>query len=239
MPRGPRDDGGPAASGPPVIGVDIGGSAIKAALVDDTGTVVSERVVVPTPQPAMPDAVAQAVAGVCARFDGPSEPVIGVAIPAVVTHGVVRTAANIDDSWIGTDGLAEATFGAARGVDGIVLVVTLGTGIGSALFVDGHLGANTELGHLQVDGFDMCPWASAVAMIRDSLSWEEWAGRLQTYLSMAENVLWPDLFVIGGGICADIDRFGPLLHVRTPIVRAQLGNDSGVVGAALAVRAGR
>ncbi len=238
------------------IGIDVGGTAIKGALVDtDRGVLAAARAVAPTPQPALPHAVAEAVAQMCGGFDVADAPV-GVAVPAVVTHGIVRTAANIDDTWIGADasvlfeqalgrparllndadaaGVAEARFGAARDVPGVVMVVTLGTGIGSALLVDGHLAPNTELGHLERAGEDMCPWACAAAKGRDRLSWAAWAERLQIYFSRAEELLWPDLFVVGGAISTEASHFLPRLRLQTPVVSAKLGNDSGTIGAAYA-----
>ena len=240
------------------IGIDIGGTAIKGALVEvDTGVLTSERRSMSTPQPALPQAVAEAVATMCAGFPDAASSV-GITVPAVVTHGVVRTAANIDPTWIGTDavalfegalgrsvvllndadavGIAECAIGAARGVDGVVMVVTLGTGIGSALIVDGRLAPNTELGHLSHDDVDMCYWACAASMVRDNLSWAQWAQRLQVFLARAEELVWPDLFVIGGAVSAEADRYVPLLRLHTPVVPAQLLNDSGVIGAALATR---
>jgi polyphosphate glucokinase len=246
-----------SGSGAIALGIDIGGSGIKGAPVDlGTGRLSAPRQSVATPQPATPGAVAAAVRELRESFDGvPAGARIGVTIPAVVRQGIVRTAANIDPSWIGADadalfrdalgtpvvllndadaaGLAEISLGAGQGVPGVVLVVTLGTGIGSALFVDGHLVPNTELGHLTIDGFDCCPWASAVARVRENLSWAQWVSRLQEYLAYAESLLWPDLIVIGGGISQDADRFLPLLQLEAPVVRARMQNDSGIIGAAL------
>jgi polyphosphate glucokinase len=239
-----------------VIGVDVGGSGIKGAPVDlATGELVAPRHCITTPQPATPEAVAAAVAELRDHFgEVPTGAPTGIAVPAVVRHGIVRTAANIDLTWIGTDaddlfggvlggpvavlndadaaGLAEVALGAGRDVPGVVLVVTLGTGVGSALFVDGHLVPNTELGHLTIDGFDCCPWASAAARVRESLSWAQWVSRLQEYLAYAESLLWPDLVIIGGGISHDADQFLPLLQIEAPVVRARMGNDAGIIGAA-------
>lgn len=238
------------------IGIDIGGTGIKGAPVNlRTGQLAAERHYIPTPQPATPEAIAEAVRQMRDYFaEVPDGAPIGVAIPAVVRGGIVRTAANIDLSWIGTNGdelfrevlgtpvallndadaagLAEMRLGAGRGQNGVVLVVTLGTGIGSGLFSGGNLVPNTELGHLTIDGFDCCPWASAAARVRENLSWAQWVSRLQEYLAYAESLLWPDLIIIGGGISQDADRFLPLLQVEAPVVRAELGNDSGLVGAA-------
>jgi polyphosphate glucokinase len=186
--------------------------------------------------------------------DLPAGSPVGVTIPAVVRHGVVRTATNIDPGWIGTNaeelfhealgvpvtvvndadaaGLAEMAIGAGRGQTGVVLVVTLGTGIGSALFVNGQILPNTELGHLSIDGFDCCPWASAAARVRENLSWAQWVSRLQEYLSFAESLIWPDLMIIGGGISHDADQFLPLLQLDSKVVRAEMENDSGIIGVA-------
>lgn len=237
------------------LGIDIGGTAIKGAPVDlSTGLLAAPRHCIATPQPATPQAVALAVREMRDHFpEVPQGSVVGVTLPAVVRHGIVRTATNIDDGWIGTNaaellaqavgpvtvlndadaaGLAEMALGAGRDFDGVVLVVTLGTGIGSALFVDRRLVPNTELGHLTIDGFDCCPWACAAARVRENLSWAQWVSRLQEYLSYAESLIWPDLMIIGGGISRDADQFLPLLKLESRVVRAQMENDSGIVGAA-------
>jgi polyphosphate glucokinase len=236
------------------LGVDIGGSGVKGAPVDlDTGALAGERVRLPTPQPSTPDAVVKAVAEIVDSFGwtGP----LGVTVPAVVTHGVTRTAANIDSSWIGAEaeallrettgrdvtlvndadaaGYAEARFGAAREHHGTVLVTTLGTGIGTALIVDGRLIPNTELGHIEIDGVDAEHRASEAARDRENLSWEKWATRLQRYYRTLEKLFWPDLFVVGGGVSRKADKFLPLLDLKTPIVPATLRNQAGIVGAAL------
>jgi polyphosphate glucokinase len=243
------------------IGVDIGGSGIKGAPVDTgVGDFAGDRVRIPTPSPSTPDAVAAVVSEVVQRVraacpDVPPRAPVGVTFPAVVQHGVARTAANVDDAWIGTDvaallaeatghpavvvndadaaGLAEARFGAARGVPGVVVVTTLGTGIGSAVVVDGRLVPNTELGHLEVDGHDAETRASDAARDRDDLSWSQWAKRLQRYYRVLEDLLWPDLVVVGGGVSKKHEKFLPLLDLRTPIVPATLLNRAGIVGAAL------
>lgn len=248
-------------TGPLALGIDIGGSGIKGAPVDvAAGKLAAPRHYIPTPQPATPAAVAAAARLMRQHFrELPSGAPIGVTLPAVVRHGVVRTAANIDQTWIGTNavalfeeslgfpatvlndadaaGLAEVALGAGRGQTGVVLVVTLGTGIGSALFVDGHLVPNTELGHLKIDGFDCCNWASGAALVRENLSWAEWVSRLQEYLAYAESLICPDLFIIGGGISQDADQFLPLLQLGAPVVRAHMANDSGIIGAALEAHA--
>lgn len=244
---------------PHLLGIDIGGSGIKGAPVDlDEGRFAEDRHRIDTPEESTPEAVADIVAEVCAEFDGdvPDGSPVGVTVPAVVHHGTVRTAANIDRAWIGTDaetllsqrlgrpvvvmndadaaGAAEMHFGAGRSVQGVVLMTTLGTGIGSALFLDGELLPNTELGHLELDGEDAEDRASSAARDDEDLSWEEWAQRLQRYYSHVEDLLWPDLIIVGGGVSKKADRFLPLLHLRAPIVPARLRNDAGIIGAAWA-----
>jgi polyphosphate glucokinase len=236
------------------FGVDIGGSGIKGAVVDlDSGQLAADRVKVTTPSPSTPTAVGQAVAEVVrqAGWDGP----IGATFPAVVTKGVARTAANVDQAWIGTNieqvlsdaigkpvlavndadaaGYAEATHGAAKGQAGLVVVTTLGTGIGTALLFDGTLVPNSEIGHIVVDGVDAETRTSAAARDRDELNWAQWAKRLQHYYQAVEDYLWPELFVVGGGVSRKSDKFLPLLHLRTPIVAATLHNEAGIVGASL------
>jgi polyphosphate glucokinase len=238
------------------LGIDIGGSGIKGAPVDlETGQFAAERMRFDTPKPSTPEAVAEVVEQIVTNFaghtgDGP----VGVTVPAVVKAGVVRTAANIDASWIGTDGqallsakinrpvhlvndadaagLAESRYGAARETKGLVFLATLGTGIGSALLFDGALIPNAELGHLEIDGHDAEKRAASSIKELEHLSWEEWAGRLQVYFSRIEDLLWPDLIVVGGGVSKKADKFLPLLHLRAPIVAAQLMNSAGIVGAA-------
>lgn len=243
----------PAPTG--AFGIDIGGSGIKGAPVDLlVGELSADRVRIPTPQPATPDAVAGAVAELVDSFQLSPDLAIGVTFPAVIQHGVARSAANVDDAWIGTDvtkviakatgrqalavndadaaGYAEARYGAARGHDGVVLVVTLGTGIGSCLVVDGTLVPNTELGHLEIDGYDAESRAADSAREREDLDWEQWAARLQRYFRVVEDLLWPDLIVVGGGVSKKHEKFLPLLDLRTPIVPATLRNSAGIVGAA-------
>ncbi len=242
-----------------VLGIDIGGSGIKAAPVDVTsGAFTAERVKVPTPRPALPSPVADAVGGLVADF-GWSGPV-GITFPGVVIDGVTRTAANLHPAWIGLDarallskaagkkvsllndadaaGVAEMTFGAGAGVRGTVLVLTFGTGIGSALFTDGRLVPNTELGHIEIHGKDAEERASERAREQHDLSWEKWASRVDEYLKHVEALLWPSLFIIGGGVSRKGDKFIPLLtSVRTRIVPAALHNDAGIVGAAMTAAA--
>ena len=237
------------------FGVDVGGSGIKGAPVDlGRGALAQERVRLVTPQPATPEAVCDVVAQVLEQAQAPAGP-FGLTLPAVVTSGTARSAANIDPSWIGTDvaalvrertgrdalvvndadaaGLAEVRYGAARGVQGTVLVLTLGTGIGSALVRDGRLVPNTELGHLELDGHDAETRASDAARKRDDLSWEQWAQRVQAYLRHVDALLWPDLVVLGGGVSKKADRWLHLLDVRPELRPAELLNDAGIVGAAL------
>lgn len=235
------------------VGVDIGGSGIKAARVDvRTGELVGERLRVPTPQPARPGPVADAVRDLVRRV-GDGLPV-GVGVPGVVLDGIVMTAANIDAGWIGVDaraaladavgadvavlndadaaGLAEMRFGAGAGQDGVVLVLTLGTGIGSALFAGGRLVPNTELGHIEVRGKDGERRASAGARERRGLSYRKWAPLLNEYLTRVDALIWPDLIILGGGISKKADRFLPRLDVRPPLRPAALFNQAGIVGAA-------
>lgn len=238
------------------LGIDIGGSGIKGAPVDlAKGELAKDRLRHDTPKVSSPEAVADIVAQIATHFvsDTGDSP-IGVTMPAVVTKGLVRTAANIDPAWIGTDaqkllsdrlgrpvtvvndadaaGVGELHFGAARNVAGLVLMSTLGTGIGSALLYDGVLIPNSELGHLEIDGHDAEHRAASSVKEEKDLSWQQWAERLQRYYSHIEDLLWPDLIVIGGGVSRKADKFLPLLHLRTPIVAAQLQNSAGIIGAA-------
>ncbi|HEV7212978.1 MAG TPA: ROK family protein [Blastococcus sp.] len=237
------------------FGVDIGGSGIKGCPVDlDAGQLIGERVRIETPQPSLPDSVYAVVAQIVDSFSWTER--IGVTFPGVMKHGVAHTAANVDKSWLGTDvdaglsqhipgdvttlndadaaGLAEMRYGAGRDQGGVVLMLTFGTGIGSALFVEGHLVPNTEFGHIQVDGKDAERRASAAVRDREGLSYPEWAKRVDRYLDVLEAGLWPDLIIVGGGVSKKADKWVPLLSTRTPVVAAQLQNDAGIVGAALA-----
>jgi len=239
-----------------LMGIDIGGSGIKGAIVDtQTGKLLSARYRLATPQPATPDAVGDVAAQLAQHFNwrGP----IGCTFPAVVQQGVVRSAANVDKSWIDTPGetllqqktgrpvlllndadaagIAEMTFGAGKGQPGVVMILTFGTGIGSAIFSDGKLVPNTELGHLEVRGKDAELRASAKVRKKKKLSWAQWAARVDEYLTRLEILFSPDLFIIGGGVSKRHEKFLPLLTRKTPIVPAQLRNEAGIVGAALAV----
>ena len=238
-----------------VFGIDVGGSGVKGAPVNTgTGTLLKERVRIPTPQPATPEAIVETCVELVksAEWDGP----VGCGFPAVVKSGVIHTAANIDESNIGFDfggalegelgstvsavndadaaGLAEMRWGAGRDASGVVLLLTVGTGIGTALFVDGRLVPNTELGHIEIDGEDAEICAAASARDREKLSWKNWAPRFDKYLHKIEALLWPDLIIIGGGASKRSGKFFPRLTNRTPIVPASLLNTAGIAGAALA-----
>src|SRR3954467_1163676 len=238
------------------LGVDIGGSGIKGGLVDlEKGQLIGERVRIETPQPSLPQPVYDVIGRIVAQFGWPGR--IGVTFPGVMKKGVAHTAANVDKSWIGTDidadlerllpggpvlalndadaaGLAEMRYGAGRDKDGVVLLLTFGTGIGSALFVDGHLVPNTEFGHIEVDGEDGEKRASAAAREREELKYPDWAKRVDRFLDVLERSVWPDLIIVGGGVSKKAEKWVPHLSTRTPVVAAQLLNDAGIVGAALA-----
>jgi len=236
-----------------MVGIDVGGSGIKAAIVEtETGQLATERRRVVTPQPATPAAVAEATALLVAEL--PAGPV-GIGFPAVVLHGQTMTAANIDPSWIGTQadllfaaaldreiviandadvaGLAEMRFGAGRGQGGTVLMLTIGTGIGSALFIDGQLVPNTELGHLEVRGKEAEKRASSAAKDRKDISWSDWAKLLAEVIERIDALIWPDLVIIGGGVSKESQKFIPQLNARARCVPAVLHNEAGIVGAAL------
>jgi polyphosphate glucokinase len=236
------------------IGIDFGGTGIKAAPVDlASGELVEDRHRIDTPTPSTPEAVGEIMAQLCDSFPESTGPV-GVAVPAVVRRGVVLSAANIDKSWIGVDadalltkrldrpvhvlndadaaGHAEMQYGAAKGRDGLVIVTTLGTGIGSALLWNGVLVPNSELGHLEIDGHDAEKRAATSAREREGLSWEEWAKRLTIYYRTLEKLFCPELFVVGGGVSKKAEKFLPLIEIETEIVAAKLKNNAGIVGAA-------
>ncbi|MGS2590150.1 polyphosphate--glucose phosphotransferase [Streptomyces hebeiensis] len=243
-----------------VFGVDIGGSGIKGAPVDlDRGDLAEPRHKVLTPHPATPDGVADGVVEVVRHF-GWSGPV-GITFPGVVTGSVIRTAANVDKSWIDTDagellgdrlgqrvsvlndadaaGVAEMAFGAGQGRKGVVFLLTFGTGIGSALFIDGKLVPNTELGHLELHGHEAEKHASTKVKEDEDLSWHHWAHRVQKYLEHVEMLFSPELFIIGGGVSRKADKFLPLIKgIRAEIVPAELQNNAGIVGAAMAASEG-
>lgn len=241
-----------------LIGVDIGGSGIKAGVVDARrGALIGDRVRVDTPQPATPEAVVEAAAQVVAALPRDSGPV-GIGLPGAIVGGRVMTAANIDPSWIGEHaealfserigracvvindadaaGMAEVRYGAGRGVKGVILFLTLGTGIGCAMFIDGILVPNLELGHIEIRGKDAELRASAGARERKKLSFEQWAPLLNEYLNRVDQLVWPDLIILGGGVSRKAGRFIPLLDVRPPVMAAALQNQAGIVGAATRAR---
>ena len=238
-----------------ILGVDIGGSGIKAAVVDtDTGTLLSERLRLRTPQPSTPEAMAAVVVDIAAQlnWNGP----VGIGFPAAVTHGIVRTATNIDKSWIGVDanalfskalghpctvindadaaGLAEIAFGAGKDVKGVVIVATIGTGIGTSVFIDGRILPNTELGHLLFKGDIAERYASDAARKLSALSWKKWGKRLGKYLQYLESLFWPQLIIIGGGGSRRFSEYFDQLNTRTPVVAAIHLNQAGLIGAAMA-----
>jgi polyphosphate glucokinase len=239
------------------LGIDIGGSGIKGAPVDlRTGEMIADRIRIETPERSTPKAVAKVVRQIAHSFpDLPESAPVGVTIPTVVQRGVVKTAANIDASWIDAPGqqivsdavgrpvslvndadaagLAEVRYGAAKGRGGLVMVITLGTGVGVALVHDGVLIPNAELGHIELDGVDAETRMSAAAREREGLSYSQWAERLQRYFTQIEFLMWPDLFIVGGGVSRKSEKFLPLLKLRTPIVPAELRNGAGIAGAAL------
>lgn len=237
------------------MGVDVGGSSIKCALIDlNTGAFAGERFSTPTPAQDSTDALLAALASVVSNI--PGEHAVGLAFPSVIRNGVVRTAANLNKAWIGQPlaelagkrlerpviaindadaaGLAELRYGAARGVPGTVLLLTLGTGIGSALFVDGRLVPNTELGHIQVAGREAEKRASGRAKIDGSLSWDAWAGELNLVLNELHALLWPDLIVLCGGITEEPEKFMDKLHCEARLCVGALRAEAGIVGAAFA-----
>lgn len=239
----------------PVLGIDIGGSGIKGALVDIAkGQLASDRHRVETPSPATPQAVGEVVGEIVRHFDYHGS--VGITFPAVVRNGITFTAANVDDAWIGfharehfektvgrevtvlndadAAGVAELAFGAGRGLDGTLFVLTFGTGIGSAVFVNGELIPNTELGHIELNGREVEPWASDRARRDEDLSWSAWARRVEAYLRYLERLFSPDLFIVGGGVSKKAHKFLDKIETNTRVVAAQLQNEAGIVGAAYA-----
>ena len=242
-----------------ILAFDVGGSFVKAGLVDvAAGRVAGEVLRWPTPADAAPEAVMDMLARMAGEL--PARGPVGLAFPSVTKRGVAWTAANIDKRWIGTNaqgllearigrpvallndadaaGIAEMTLGAGRGRDGTVMVLTLGTGIGSAIFVDGRLLPNTELGHLEVRGMEAEHRASAKVRADRGLGWQEWADAVNEVLAAYHALLWPDVFIVGGGVTENWQHFGPLLRSRAEIVPARFGNDAGMIGAAMAAAAG-
>ena len=248
---------GPILDRVAILGIDIGGSGIKGNLVDPAnGHLVAERHKISTPRPSTPDAVADVVHQMIDHFEyeGP----VGCTFPAIVKNGVAYSAANVDESWIGTNaealfesrspghdftmlndadaaGIAEMAFGAGKGRMGVVIVVTFGTGIGSGMFLDGKLIPNTELGHIHFDGHAPVEvWAAARVKTEEDLTWEEWAGRASAYFNHLDRIFSPDLFVFGGGVSRRWDTIGHHLQVDVDVVPAVLQNEAGIVGAAMA-----
>lgn len=241
-----------------ILGIDIGGSGIKGAIVDaESGELLTDRFRLKTPNPSTPEAVAKVVGEIVKQFEWTG--VVGCTFPAVIRNGVVYTAANVDQGWIGTDakklleaetgcqvtiindadaaGIAEMVFGAGRDVAGVVVMLTLGTGIGTALFVDGHLAPNTELGHLEMNGGDAEKQAADSARQREDLGWKAWGKRLNQYFQMIEFLLSPDLFIVGGGISKKHEKFFKYIETRAPLVPAQMRNHAGIIGGAMAAHA--
>lgn len=238
-----------------ILGIDIGGSGIKGAPVDvNKGILTVERHRISTPEPSTPDAVSEVVRKIAAHFSWKAP--IGCTFPAVIKNGVAYSAANVDKSWLGTDGqalmqektgcpvrllndadaagIAEMEFGAGKGHKGVVIVLTLGTGIGSAIFMDGYLLPNTEFGHMEVRGKDAELRAASRIRKQDKLTWKKWAKRVNEFLNRMEILFSPDLFIIGGGISRRHNMFFPYIKTQAEIVPAQLKNEAGIIGAALA-----
>lgn len=238
------------------IGIDIGGTGIKGALVDvKNGEMIGDRVRVETPEGGSTDDIIATVKALLKKLpDSPGDTPVGICFPAVVQHGVTKSAANISKKWIGFDadraftkalgrevhlvndadaaGLAEMRFGAGRAERGVVIMTTLGTGIGTAIFYDQKLIPNAELGHLQIEGVDYETKAAFSAKERENLSWEEWAERLQKYYSTLQRLFSPDLIIVGGGVSKEHKNFLPLLDIDCEIVPAEMRNNAGILGAA-------
>ena len=238
-----------------ILGIDIGGTGIKAAIVETTtGALLNESTRIDTPRPATPEAVGDALKTVLAQhhWSGP----VGIGFPAAIPHGIARTAANVDKSFIGLPiaeffgkkmgcpvyiandadvaGLAEMRFGAGKDNPGVVLIITIGTGLGTALFSDGHLMPNTELGHVFLsNGVEAERYASEAVRITKDLKWKDWGERLNLYLTTMESLLWPDLIVLGGGVSEKLHKFSPMITTKAPVVAASFLNQAGIVGAAL------
>jgi polyphosphate glucokinase len=238
-----------------ILGIDVGGTGVKGAIVEtSTSNLVTDRIRIKTPLPATPEAIGITLKDIVDRhnWSGP----IGIGFPAAIQHGIARTAANIDKAFIGLPvaeyfskqtgcpayvandadvaGVAEMYFGAGKGVTGVVLIVTIGTGLGTALFSNGQLLPNTELGHVLLDnGLEAEQYASESVRVGEELEWKEWGKRFNQYLTTMENLFWPDLIVIGGGVSKKLHKFAPLITTQAPIVPAMFLNQAGIVGAAL------
>lgn len=240
-----------------ILGVDIGGSGLKAAIINtDTGKLTSERYRIPTPQPAKPKSVTTTFKKIVKHFNWSET--IGCGFPAVVQHGIVRTASNIDKSWIGINiielfkketnnsvyvlndadaaGIAEMKYGTGQGNQGVVVVITVGTGIGSAFFIEGKLFPNTEFGQFLMNGEVAERYAADAIRKKLYLSWKKWAKRFEKYLDHLEILLWPDLIIVGGGVSKKFEKFYEHLNIDTPVVPAKLLNNAGIIGAALAAK---
>ena len=257
--------GSEGGGGPLAIGVDVGGSGVKAAIVDTAdGRLVSERLRVPTPTPSTPDKVSATIGRLVRRLakanDLPDSVPVGVGLPGVAVGGRLLTAANIDPEWVDyaiaeklskslrrpvsivndadAAGIAEMRFGIGAGRPGVVIFLTLGTGVGSGVFVDGTLVPNTEFGQMEIRGRPAERRSASAARVRRGLSWKAWANDLDEHLQRIEDLMWPTLFIIGGGVSKNADKFIPRLTTRTPVVPAELRNDAGIVGAAIVAAEG-
>ena len=257
--------GSEAGHGPLAIGVDVGGSGVKAAVVDTgTGRLVSERLRVPTPTPSTPDKVGATIGRLIKRLvktpGTPPDMPVGVGLPGVAMNGRLLTAANIDPEWVDypiaeklskslrrpvsivndadAAGIAEMRFGVGAGRPGVVIFLTLGTGVGSGVFVDGTLVPNTEFGQMEIRGRPAERRSASAARVRRGLSWKAWANDLDEHLQRIEDLMWPTLFIIGGGVSKNADKFIPRLTTRTAVVPAELRNDAGIVGAAIVAAEG-
>ena len=238
-----------------ILGIDVGGSGIKGAPVDtERGVLLAQRYRLPTPKPSTPESAARTIVAIVRHFKWKGA--VGCGFPGVVRRGMVMTAANLSKKWIGVQanvllaeasgcdfklandadaaGLAEIRFGAGQGREGVVLMITLGTGIGTALFKDGKLFPNVELGHLELDGKEAEKWASEKVRRDKALSWKKWAKRVNTYLDRMHTFFWPDLIILGGGGSKNFEKFAPYLSTPCDVVPAKLRNSAGIVGAALA-----
>ncbi len=257
--------GSGADVGPLAIGVDVGGSGVKAAVVDTvSGRLASERLRVPTPSPSTPDKVGATIGRLINRLvrsaGMPADAPVGVGLPGVAMNGRLLTAANIDPAWVDypiaeklskslrravsivndadAAGIAEMRFGIGAGRPGVVIFLTLGTGVGSGVFVDGTLVPNTEFGQMEIRGRAAERRSASAARVRRGLSWKAWASDLDEHLQRIEDLMWPTLFIVGGGVSKNADRFIPRLTTRTPVVPAELRNDAGIIGAAIVAAEG-
>jgi polyphosphate glucokinase len=250
---------------PVAVGVDVGGSGIKAAVVDTaTGGLISERLRVPTPNPSTPERVSSTIGRLVRRLakatDLPESVPVGVGLPGVAMGGRLLTAANIDPAWVDypvadklakslkrtvsivndadAAGIAEMRFGVGAGKPGVVIFLTLGTGVGSGVFIDGTLVPNTEFGQMEIRGRPAERRSASASRVRRGLSWKAWAMDLDEHLQRIEDLMWPTLFILGGGVSKNADKFIPRLTLRTPVVAASLRNDAGIVGAAIVAAEG-